>query len=119
MSKKIIHLSQSVLTFLPTAIGKFSAWFVVAMIFLTGIVVFCRYVLNIGIISLQEMTIYLHGSLFLLCAAYALGEDEHVRVDIFYRNWSKTRKAFINFLGQVLFVQPMAWLTLLISNRLR
>ena len=72
MSKKIIHLSQSVLTFLPTAIGKFAAWFVVAMIFLTGIVVFCRYVLNIGIISLQEMTIYLHGSLFLLCAAYAL-----------------------------------------------
>jgi TRAP-type mannitol/chloroaromatic compound transport system permease small subunit len=61
------------------------------------------------------MTIYLHGSLFLLCAAYALGEDEHVRVDIFYRNWSKPRKAFINFLGQVLFVQPMAWLTLLIS----
>ena len=102
MSKKIIHLSQSVLTFLPTAIGKFAAWFVVAMIFLTGIVVFCRYVLNIGIISLQEMTIYLHGSLFLLCAAYALGEDEHVRVDIFYRNWSKRRKAFVNFLGQVL-----------------
>ena len=36
-------------------------------------------------------------------------------MDIFYRNWSKARKAFINFLGQVLFVQPMAWLTLLIS----
>ena len=80
MSKKIIHLSQSVLTFLPKAIGKFAAWFVVAMIILTGIVVFCRYVLNIGIISLQEMTIYLHGSLFLLCTAYALGEDEHVPV---------------------------------------
>ena len=36
-------------------------------------------------------------------------------MDIFYRNWSEPRKAFINFLGQVLFVQPMGWLTLLIS----
>ena len=113
MSKKIIHLSQSVLTFLPTAIGKFAAWFVVAMIFLTGIVVFCRYVLNIGIISLQEMTIYLHGSLFIVCSLRT-GKTNTFE-SIFLSELEQPRKALINFLGQVLFVQPMAWLTLLIS----
>ena len=85
MSKKIIHLSQSVLTFLPTAIGKFAAWFVVAMIFDR----------NRGFLSLRfehwnhflTRNDYLPAriSLFIMCGLRT-SEDEHVQVDIFYRN---------------------------------
>ncbi len=49
----------------------------------------------------------MHAVVFMLGAAYTLCEDEHVRVDIFYRDMSDRRRAWVNLLGTVLFVLPV------------
>ncbi|URQ73478.1 TRAP transporter small permease subunit [SAR86 cluster bacterium] len=85
------------------------------MIFLTAYVVVSRYVFGIGILSLQELIIYCHGITFLVCSAYALKKDQHVRVDIFYRKFSKRRKKIINLFGNIFFLQPMLWVILILS----
>ena len=68
-----------------------------------------------GSVFLQDVVLYLHGGLFLLGAAFALKRGAHVRVDIFYRNFSESRKALIDLLGKIIFLQPVCWTILLYS----
>ena len=113
--KNINQICQSILIFFPTLLGKVSTWFLVLMIFLTAYVVIARYIFGVGILSLQELIIYSHGITFLICAAYAMREDQHVRVDILYRRFSEKRKKLINLIGNVIFLQPMLWVILFVS----
>jgi TRAP-type mannitol/chloroaromatic compound transport system permease small subunit len=87
--------------------GRLLAWLVLAMALLTALIVVLRYGFNIGSILAQETVIYLHGSLFLLGAAYALKTGAHVRVDIFYRNFSARTQAWVNSLGGIVFLLPL------------
>ena len=47
------------------------------------------------------------AALFLLGAAYALKTGAHVRVDIFYRNFSARTRAWVNSLGGIVFLLPL------------
>jgi TRAP-type mannitol/chloroaromatic compound transport system permease small subunit len=87
--------------------GRLLAWLVLGMALLTALVVIMRYGFNVGSIMAQESVIYLHGCLFLLGAAYALKTGSHVRVDIFYRSFSKRTQAWVNSLGGIVFLMPL------------
>jgi TRAP-type mannitol/chloroaromatic compound transport system permease small subunit len=87
--------------------GRLLAWLALAMAILTAIIVILRYGFGIGSISAQETVIYMHGSLFLLGAAYALKTGAHVRVDIFYRNFNARQRAWVNSLGGIVFLLPL------------
>ncbi|MGK0440640.1 MAG: TRAP-type mannitol/chloroaromatic compound transport system permease small subunit [Pseudohongiellaceae bacterium] len=76
------------------------------MLTLSAVVVL-RYGFNIGIIAMQELVSYLHASVFMLGTAYALQQDSHVRVDIFYRNFSPRVKAWVNCVGGIIFLMPL------------
>jgi len=96
--------------------GKIIAWLAAAMAVLTTVVVVMRYGFNTGSIAGQEAVTYLHATLFMLGAAYALKTDAHVRVDIFYRRFSPTAKAWVNALGGIVFLLPFCVLIMLISS---
>ena len=113
--KNINQTFQYLLTIFPYSLGIISSWAIFLMIVLTTLVVFLRYFLGIGVVGLQEMVIYLHGIAFLFCSAYAYENDEHVRVDIFYRRASKKNKKIINLIGNLIFLQPMAWTIFILS----
>jgi len=87
--------------------GRILAWLVLAMALLTTVIVIMRYGFNHGSIMAQESVIYMHGSLFMLAAAYTLKHDGHVRVDIFYRTFSPRRAAWVNSLGAIAFLMPL------------
>ena len=89
------------------ATGKVLAWCSLAMAVLTSTVVVLRYGFSTGAVALQEAVTYLHGSLFMLGAAYALRQGAHVRVDIFYRDFSARRKAWVDALGGIVFLLPL------------
>jgi TRAP-type mannitol/chloroaromatic compound transport system permease small subunit len=95
--------------------GKVCSWFVAIMVLVTCLVVIMRYGLDMGSVFLQDVVLYLHGGLFLLGAAFALKRGAHVRVDIFYRNFSESRKALVDLLGNLIFLQPVCWIILLYS----
>ncbi|MGI9308150.1 MAG: TRAP transporter small permease subunit [Gammaproteobacteria bacterium] len=89
-------------------IGHAVAWLTALMVVLTVTVVFLRYWFDLGWIWMQESVTWAHAAVFMLAAAYTLAEDEHVRVDIFYRGMSAKGKALVNAAGACLFLIPVA-----------
>lgn len=89
------------------ATGNAAAWLTLAMVLCTCVVVVLRYVFDIGLIWLQESVTWMHAIVFMLGAAYTLQQEEHVRVDIFYRDMSETRRAWVNLLGVLFFIVPL------------
>ena len=83
------------------------AWFPLAMAILTVAVVSLRYGWGIGAIAAQEGVLYLHSALFLLGISWTLAADGHVRVDIFYRQFSSRQKAWVDALGHTIFTLPL------------
>jgi TRAP-type mannitol/chloroaromatic compound transport system permease small subunit len=95
--------------------GQLLAWLALGMALMTTLVVVLRYGFNIGSIAAQESVTYMHGSLFLLGAAYALKSGAHVRVDIFYRGFSGRTKAWVNSVGGIVFLLPLCVFILMSS----
>jgi TRAP-type mannitol/chloroaromatic compound transport system permease small subunit len=87
-------------------IGRAVAWLTLAMVIIQFVVVVLRYVFGLGFIWMQESILYMHGIVFLLGAGYTLLKDGHVRVDIFYREASATRKAVVDLLGVLFLLIP-------------
>ena len=77
------------------------------MVLVTVIIVVMRYVLDAGAVWLQESVVWMHAVVFMVGAAYTLQQDEHVRVDIFYRDMSARGRAWIDLLGTLLFLLPL------------
>ena len=96
-------------------VGKIFSWALLFMVLLTCIIVILRYVFSIGFIWMQELVRYFYASVFMLCAAYTLAEDGHVRVDIFYSNLDSKNKAIVNLLGSIIFLIPVCCATLYYS----
>ena len=97
--------------------GRLAAWAVFAAVFITFIVVIFRYGFEqFYSIALQESAMYFHALIFMLGAAYTLKHDGHVRVDIFYQNFSPRGKAIINLLGTVILLMPVCIFILWVSS---
>lgn len=91
---------------LSRATGHGVAWLTLVMVIITFVIVVMRYLFDSGLIWLQESVTWMHAMVFMLGAAYTMQCDEHVRVDIFYRELSPGRKAWVNLIGVLLFVFP-------------
>ena len=100
--KKIIFFIENI----TSKIGKKVSWLILFMTLIAFSVALLRYFFNIGFVWMQELYIWMHGLVFLLAAAYTLQEDKHVRVDIFYRRFSETYKAYVNIFFSILFIIP-------------
>lgn len=93
--------------------GRAIAWLTLAMVLATLAVVVLRYGAGVGLIWLQESVSWMHALVFMLGAGYTLAADEHVRVDIFYRDFSPRTRAAVDLAGTLLFLLPfcafLAW----------
>ena len=92
------------------SIGKFFSYFLPIIVILVIYIVISRYVFGVGRADLQELALYLHALVFLGCAGWALVEEQHVRVDILYKDRSESYKKLINTLGLVFFVLPVIFI---------
>lgn len=98
-------------------LGRAVSWLGLFMVLATSAVVVLRYVLGMGSVALQESVAYMHATLFLVGASYALVHDGHVRVDVLYRGWSARTKALVDLFGTLLLLFPFCGFTVLISLR--
>jgi TRAP-type mannitol/chloroaromatic compound transport system permease small subunit len=96
-------------------IGRSLAWLTLGMVLVTFVVVLLRYVFGIGWTMLQESVVYMHATVFMGCAGFALVHNGHVRCDIFYSVASARGKAVIDIIGTFVFLIPMCilifWVT--------
>ena len=92
---------------LSALLGKAAAWLTLFMVLVTFVVVVMRYVFDAGFIWLQESVVWMHAFVFMMGASYTLQQEEHVRVDIFYREMSAKRRAWVDLLGVMIFLLPL------------
>lgn len=84
-----------------------TSWLTLLMVLVTFVIVVLRYVFDTGLIWLQESLGWMHAVVFMIGAAYTLQQDDHVRVDIFYRKMTDKQRAWVNIAGVLLFLFPM------------
>ncbi|MBZ8180199.1 TRAP transporter small permease subunit [Oscillatoria salina] len=101
-------------------IGRLVYWLVLVMVLVGVWNVLGRYLgrwlgQNLTSNALIEIQWYLFDLVFLLGAAYALKHDDHVRVDLFYKDWSPKRKALANLIGTLLFLIPFCLMVIYFS----
>jgi len=93
-------------------VGRAVSWLTLAMVLATFFVVVARYGFNWGRVWIQESYVWMHGLVFTLGAGYTLFHDGHVRVDVFYRPASRRYKAWVNLVGALLLILPLAFTVL-------
>jgi TRAP-type mannitol/chloroaromatic compound transport system permease small subunit len=64
--------------------GRIASWTGLALVLVMAANVIVRYVFRTGSVAMQELEWHLMAPLSLLCAAYAIKHEGHVRVDILY-----------------------------------
>ena len=91
---------------LTSAIGKAVSWLSLLLVLVIILDVFFRYTFAITSAASFELEWHLFAAVFLLSAGWAMKEDQHVRVDVFYQKFSEKKKAGVNLLGTLLFLLP-------------
>lgn len=117
--KKLLKISRTIDAF-TERIGRYTSWLVLVMVILGVWNVVGRYVGRISGNNLTsnayiETQWYIFDLIFFLGAAYTLKHNEHVRVDIFYSNWQRRRKALADLLGTIFFLIPFCIMVIIFS----
>ncbi|NOY67834.1 MAG: TRAP transporter small permease subunit [Gammaproteobacteria bacterium] len=108
--------------------GRTVAWFVLLLALLTLLVALPRYLLsnesfmqlNLFWLNWEDIRLlyssnvnamsdgiqFLHATIFMVGISYAMKSDDHVQIDIIYRNLSARSKAWVNILGMLLLFYP-------------
>lgn len=88
------------------AVGRIVSWLSVLLVLIIVIDVFLRYTLSVTSAASFELEWHLFAALFLLSAGWTLKQDRHVRVDVFYQNFSEKRKSWVNLTGSLILLLP-------------
>lgn len=109
----LIKLSR-VIDSINERIGKVAAWAIVVAILVSAINAIIRRVFGVSSNAWLELQWYLFGAVFMLCAAWTLKANEHIRIDIVSSRLSKRGRDTIDVFGHVFFLFPfvalMLWL---------
>jgi len=101
------------------AITKYISYFTaLILILLVALILYdatARYLFSSGSTALQELEWHFFDVIILFSIAYALKHNAHVRVDIFYANFSHKTQAMINILSILLFILPLSFLIVYIG----
>lgn len=87
-------------------VGRAFGWCILILTLSVSYEVFVRYVLNSPTVWAFDMMIQMYGALFLMCGAYALAQDTHVRADVVYRLFPVRVQAGLDFVLYFLFFFP-------------
>lgn len=90
------------------AIGRAMAWLILAAVVVSAGNAVIRKSLNISSNAWLEVQWYLFGAVFMLCAAWTLCEDEHVRVDVLSSWLSARARVWIDLICHIVFLMPFA-----------
>jgi len=108
MSRGWLRTAVRAIDAVNNAVGRGVAWLTALMVLGYCVVVTLRYGFGIGWVALQESVTYMHAAVFMLAAAYTLNDNGHVRVDIFYRSWPERRRQWVELIGSLVLLLPMA-----------
>jgi TRAP-type mannitol/chloroaromatic compound transport system permease small subunit len=100
--QKFLHSIDDISTW----VGKAVAWLIVALMLVVCIEVFKRYILNAPTAWIFDLDNMLYGTLFMLCGAYTLAQNAHVRGDFLYSSMRPRTQAGLDLVLYLVFFIP-------------
>src|SRR5262245_32299817 len=91
---------------LSTWVGKLFAWLIVVLMAIVCVEVFKRYILNAPTAWIFDLENMLYGTLFMMCGAYTLAQNAHVRGDFLYSSMRPRMQASLDLFLYILFFIP-------------
>lgn len=89
-------------------VGYLAGAALAALILLVVYDALMRYLFQSGSIALQELEWHLFDVVIMLGIAYTLQRASHVRVDIFYDQYSDKMRHIVNIIGALFFILPFS-----------
>ena len=105
--KSLLKLS-GLIDALNERVGRLSYWLILVMVLVSAGNATVRYAFDRSSNAWLEIQWYLFSAVFLFCAGYTLLHNQHVRIDVLTSHLSKRARAWIDILGTLFFLFPMA-----------
>src|SRR5205814_9285043 len=96
-------------------VGHAFYWLVLVTVLISAANAVVRKVFNYSSNGLLEIQWYFFSAIFLFLAGYTLLRNEHVRIDVISSRLSKRAQTWIDILGTLFFLFPMAILLMWLS----
>src|SRR5437588_11176857 len=88
---------------ISTWVGKAASWLIIALMSVVCIEVFKRYILNAPTAWIFDVDNMMYGTLFMLCGAYTLAQNAHVRGDFLYSSMRPRMQAGLDLALYLIF----------------
>jgi TRAP-type mannitol/chloroaromatic compound transport system permease small subunit len=98
----VLHTIDGISTFF----GKLFAWLIIALMGVVCVEVFKRYFLNAPTAWIFDLDNMLYGTLFMMCGAYTLAQNAHVRGDFLYSSMRPRMQASLDVVLYIVFFIP-------------
>jgi len=96
-------------------VGKLVYWLILAAVVVSAGNAVVRYLFDMSSNAWLELQWYLFAGVFLLAAGYTLLHNEHVRIDVVIGHLPPRLRAWIDLLGGLFFLLPMAIIIMALS----
>lgn len=100
---------------LVARLGRATSWLTLLLVMLVAGDVLFRYVWHVSSVAEQEFEWHVLAVIAMIGASYTLQQGEHVRVDIFYQNYSQRVKQWMDVLLPSLIIIPTTLFIALLS----
>ncbi len=97
-------------------IGVAVSWLTTVLVAVVCYDVFTRYLMKSSLVAIQELQWHLFAVIFLIGAAYTLKHGKHVRVDVFYNRFPAKTRAWVDFVGSLVFLLPFCLVAIWCSH---
>jgi TRAP-type mannitol/chloroaromatic compound transport system permease small subunit len=105
---KILLTLSRLIDALNEVVGRLTYWLVLVAVLVSAGNATIRYTFNMSSNAWLEIQWYLFSAVFLFCAGYTLLHNQHIRIDVVTGRLSRRAQAWIDILGTLLFLMPMA-----------
>jgi len=112
--KSLLALSRAI-DALNEKVGHAVYWLVLVAVLVSALNAVIRKAFNVSSNSFLELQWYLFSVIFLFCAGYTLLKNQHVRIDVIAGRLSPRAQAWIDIVGTVFFLFPMAIMIMILS----
>ena len=90
-------------------------WLTLLIVVAELAIVITRFVFSYEQAFMGDLVRFWYGALFLFASAYTLLEEGHVRVDVFYTNFTAKKKGLVNAFGSIFLGISFSWTIILIG----
>src|SRR5712675_1316992 len=91
---------------ISTWVGKAASWLIIALMTVVCVEVFKRYIMNMPTAWIFDVDNMMYGTLFMLCGAYTLAQNAHVRGDFLYSSMRPRTQATLDLVLYFVFFLP-------------